>query len=103
MAQPAGGHVPLSNSSQQKPIDGHVHVVGTGTGGTGCWLRLSSWRRAMAALMLRHIGLPTNALNQDLDRLYVERLLEIVRGSSLGTGGILAQELVSGEHDRPRA
>ena len=101
MAQPAGGHVPLSNSSQQKPIDGHVHVVGTGTGGTGCWLRLSSWRRGMAALMLRHIGLPTNALNQDLDRLYVERLLEIVRGSSLGTVVILAQELVHDDNGRP--
>ena len=72
----------------------HVHIVGNGSGNTGCWLRVSPWRRPMAALMLRHIGLPATALRGDLDRLYVERLLELVRGSSLGSIVILAQEQV---------
>jgi hypothetical protein len=53
-----------------KPIDMHVHVVGNGTGGTGCWLRVSKWRRPMAELMLRHIGLPGDALNGDLTALH---------------------------------
>jgi len=48
----------------------------------------------MAALMLRHVGLPLSALSGDLDRLYVERLLELVRGSSLAAVVILAQEQV---------
>jgi uncharacterized protein len=78
----------------------HVHVVGNGTGGTGCWLRVSSWRRPMAALMLRHIGLPRAPLEGDLDRLYVERLLEQVRGSSLGAVVILAQDEVRDEQGR---
>jgi hypothetical protein len=48
----------------------------------------------MAGLMLRHVGLPSAALKGDLDRVYVEKLLELVRGSSLGVVVILAQEQV---------
>src|SRR5262249_52876595 len=100
MAEPAEAQ-PFSNNSNRKPIDAHVHVVGTGAGGTGCWLRITGWRRGMAALMLRHVGLPANALAGDLDRLYVERLLELIRGSSLGAVVILAQELVHDDEGRP--
>src|SRR2546423_15160431 len=82
------------DASKFKPVDMHVHVVGNGTGGTGCWLRVGRWHRPLAALMLRHIGLPRDAMTGDLDRLYVERLLEHVRGSSLGAAVILAQDLV---------
>ena len=30
-------------------IDGHVHLIGTGAGGTGCWIRLRGTQRALAA------------------------------------------------------
>jgi uncharacterized protein len=76
------------------PVDAHVHIVGNGTGGTGCWLRVRGWHRPLASIMLRHIGLPRGSMTGDLDRLYVERLLELVRGSSLGGIVILAQDLV---------
>jgi len=79
----------------------HVHVVGNGAGGTGCWLRVRGWHRPLAALMLRHIGLPSEAMTGDLDRLYVERLLALVRTSSLGAAVILAQDLVRDEQGRP--
>jgi predicted TIM-barrel fold metal-dependent hydrolase len=55
----------------------------------------------MAAIMLRSIGLPSNALSGDLETLYVERLLAQVRGSSLGAALILAQDLVRDEQGRP--
>ncbi len=86
--------------SEPGPVDAHVHIVGNGSGNTGCWLRVSAWRRPMAALMLRHVGLPLTALKGDLDRLYVERLLELVRGSSLAAVVILAQEQVHDERGR---
>ncbi|HYG33664.1 MAG TPA: amidohydrolase family protein, partial [Clostridia bacterium] len=94
--QPAGVANP-----KLKPVDMHVHVVGNGSGGTGCWVRISAWRRPMAALMLRQIGLPMSALTGDLDRLYAERLLELIRESSLGHAVILAQEMVHDDQGRP--
>jgi len=88
-----------SNSSlgampPEKSIDLHVHIVGNGAGGTGCWLRVNGWRRPFAAFMLRHIGLPGSALSGDLDRLYAERLLQLVRESSLEAVVILAHDQV---------
>lgn len=83
-----------------KPVDVHVHVVGTGAGGTGCWLRPKGWRRGLLGYMLRHVGLSTAALAGDFDRLYVERLVELVRGSSLGAAVILAHDLVRDDQGR---
>ncbi|MEW6304478.1 MAG: amidohydrolase family protein [Verrucomicrobiota bacterium] len=85
---------PTQTSAARRIIDMHVHIVGNGSGGTGCWLRESTWRWPQHAFMLRHIGLPVSALNSDLDRLYVERLLRQVRESSLDAIVILAQEQV---------
>jgi hypothetical protein len=84
-----------------KPVDMHVHIVGNGSSQSGCWLRISPWRRPMAKLMLGHVGLPASALTGDLDRLYVDRLLELVRRSSLGAVVILAQEMVHDDQGRP--
>lgn len=86
----AGRH----GDSAGKPIDMHVHLVGNGTGGTGCWLRVKGWHHPLATFMLRHIGLPWGTMAGDLDLLYVERLLELVRGSSLGAVAILAHDQV---------
>jgi hypothetical protein len=72
----------------------HVHIVGNGSGGTGCWLRVRGWHRPLAALMVRQIGLPSSSFKGDLDRLYVERLLELVRTSSLSAAVILAHDNV---------
>ncbi len=83
-----------------KPVDMHVHVAGNGTGGTGCWLRVHGWRRPVAALLFRHIGLPAEAMHGDLDRLYIDRLLEQVRGSSLGAVVILAHDEVRDRQGR---
>jgi predicted TIM-barrel fold metal-dependent hydrolase len=73
-------------------IDCHVHVVGNGTGGTGCWYRPRGVTRFGAPLLLRSVGLPAAALRGDLDRLYAEQLLRFVQGSSLDAAVILAQD-----------
>ena len=49
---------------------------------------------------LRHIGLPGNALSADLETLYVNRLLDLVRGSSLQAIVILAQDQVYDEQGK---
>jgi len=91
---------PHAPSREPGPIDAHVHMVGNGSGGTGCWLRLGRARRPFARLMLRHVGLPGGALRGDLDRLYVDRLLEMVRSSSLSAAVILAHDQVYDEQGR---
>ncbi len=81
-------------------IDMHVHIVGDGSGGSGCWLRPSPARLPFAALMARHVGLSPTVLRGQLDRLYVERLLRLVRESSLDAAVILAQEQVHDDQGR---
>src|SRR5260370_33183018 len=90
----------LAAMPPEKPIDMHVHIVGNGAGGTGCWLRVNGWRRPVAAFMVRHIGLPGSALSGDLDRLYAERLLPLVRESSLRAAVILAHAPVDARPGR---
>lgn len=75
-------------------IDCHVHIVGNGSSGSGCWIRPPGWRWPLQALMVRHIGLPVSALKGDLDHLYAAKLIEWVRASSLDAAVILAQEQV---------
>jgi hypothetical protein len=89
-----------SRSDPTKPIDMHVHVVGNGTGGTGCWLRVTGWHRPLARLMLRQVGLPGAAMTGDLDGLLIQRLLEMMRSSSLGAAVILAQDDVHDENGK---
>jgi predicted TIM-barrel fold metal-dependent hydrolase len=79
-------------------IDCHVHVVGNGSSGSGCWIRSKAHQWPLQALMVRHIGLPVSALSGDLDNLYVEQLLKWVRESSLDAVVALAQEKVYREN-----
>jgi hypothetical protein len=78
----------------------HVHLVGNGSGGTGCWMRVTGWHRPLALFMIRHIGLPMSALSGDLDGPYAARVLELVRGSSLGGVVVLAHDNVYDEQGR---
>lgn len=73
-------------------IDLHVHVVGNGANGSGCWYRPRGWTRWAEPLMLRSFGLPRSSLRKDLDTLYVDRLLSFIRTSSLDAAVILAQD-----------
>lgn len=73
-------------------IDCHVHVVGNGTGGTGCWYRPRGVTRLGAPLMLRGMGLPRTALAGDLDGVFAEQILKFIRSSSLDAAVILAQD-----------
>ncbi len=75
-------------------LDVHVHIVGNGSSGSGCWLKVRGYHYLLARYIVRHLGMPQNALGGDLDTLYVSRLLEMVRESSLERVVILAQDHV---------
>lgn len=76
----------------QLRIDAHVHLVGNGASGSGCVLNLRGLRSLQARLMLRHLGLPAHAVQIDLDTLYRERLMEMLRASSLDKLVLLAHD-----------
>jgi uncharacterized protein len=75
----------------------HLHIVGNGVGGSGCWVNLSWARRKFATFMLKHIGLTAGLDSAEFDQAYVANVLSMVRGSSIGTAVILAQDNVYDE------
>jgi hypothetical protein len=72
----------------------HVHMVGNGFAGSGGWLRLKGWHRALAGFMLRQLGIHASALEADLEKIYSEHLLGLIRDSSLDAVVLLAHEQV---------
>src|SRR6266404_5079189 len=95
----AFGLMTISVSRQHRTgrIDAHVHMVGNGFAGSGGWLRLSGWHRWLAGFMLRQLGVPASALDDNLESIYAGRLVEFVRDSSMDAIVLLAHERV---HDR---
>ena len=82
-------------------IDAHVHIIGNGSGGTGCWLKLSrAYHKLLAKIILSGFGLPQSALRSGVDRVYVERLAGMARSSSIDAAVILAHENVYDERGR---
>lgn len=83
-------------------IDAHVHVVGTGTGGTGCWYRPKGLTKLGAPWLVRCVGLTTRDLaGPEFDRIYIEQMLAYVRGSSVSRALLLAHELPHHEDGTP--
>ncbi|MEO5720782.1 MAG: amidohydrolase family protein [Chthoniobacterales bacterium] len=82
------------STSQTRRIDMHVHMVGNGVAGSGGWLRLTGGHRWLARFMVRHLGLPAEVLRKDLESIYAQHLLELVRTSSFDAVVLLAHERV---------
>lgn len=76
------------------PIDGHVHMVGNGLRGSGCWLKVGRWHRPLAAFMLRHVGVGVDTTSPEFDECFATHLAKLVEESSLGAAVILAQDEV---------
>lgn len=88
--------------AERRLIDMHVHMVGNGRGGSGGWLRLSGWHRWLAGFMLSQLGVPASALDGDLESIYAEVLLQLVRDSSMDAVVLLAHERVHDPDGAPR-
>jgi predicted TIM-barrel fold metal-dependent hydrolase len=75
----------------------HVHIVGNGLRGSGCWLKVGLWHGPLAAFMVRHIGVGVSTSAPEFDEAYANHLARLVRESSLGAAVILAQDEVYDE------
>ena len=62
--------------------DGHVHLLGTGAGGTGTWInpQLKSLRHPLQYAQLRFYLNASCAEGEDADSLFLERLLALRQG-----------------------
>ena len=78
-------------------VDGHVHLVGNGRRGNGCWIKMTGWHRLMGHLMCRMIGMPVGFQHDDFDEVYLRRLVHFVKESSLDRVLLLAQDEVYNE------
>ena len=75
-------------------IDSHVHLVGNGAGGGGCWYRPGGAIRWAEPLFWGPMGIGRKELRGGLERTYVGRLLEFRRGSSVDAVALFAQDAV---------
>jgi hypothetical protein len=75
-------------------IDAHVHMVGNGSSGSGCWYRPRGAHRLFAPGFRRSLHLTRADVQGDFDRIYVARLLECLRGSSLDAVALFANDAV---------
>src|SRR4051794_6687873 len=72
----------------------HVHIVGNGKRGSGCWLKVGAMHKPLAAFMLHHIGVGVSTDAAEFDETYASHLAKLVRESSLATAVVLAQDEV---------
>lgn len=74
-------------------LDGHVHFVGDGSSGSGCWLRLDGLaRKLQGRLLLSAAGLPASVLKGGLDLAFETRLAALFKTSGLDGLLLLAQD-----------
>ena len=66
-------------SLRKSGLDVHVHVLGVGTGGTGCWMSPATRNSLNARIGLWNLGLRVG--QPDLDQAYVAYLLSRVRSA----------------------
>lgn len=83
-------------------FDCHVHLVGNGRKGSGCWLKMSGWHRMMGGMMSRMVAMPISFLDDDFDEVYVARIVEMLETSSLDHALLLAQDEVYHEDGSKR-
>ncbi len=90
-------------SSRSLPgiIDAHLHMVGNGSDGSGCWVKLNTRFRLQAAVLMRSLRLPQSALHGPLESLYIERIMQYLRSSSVRAAVLLAHEVTRDENGIP--
>ncbi|HEX5791059.1 MAG TPA: amidohydrolase family protein [Luteolibacter sp.] len=86
-----------------RKIDCHVHLVGDGSSGSGCWLQMRTpIHEVMAKVIVRLAGLPGGCLKSGLDEVMVDRLVDLVRTSTLDSVVLLAQDVPHLDNGTPK-
>ena len=74
-------------------IDGHVHFVGDGSNGSGCWLRSSTLLdRIVEPIVKAQAGISKSSRQLGIDQAYEQRLIGLIDDSSLDSVLLLAMD-----------
>ena len=73
-------------------IDGHVHFVGDGSDGSGCWLRRTLTDRLFEPIVKSQAGILRISQKLGVDQAYKEKLIELIQSSSLDAVVLLAMD-----------
>jgi uncharacterized protein len=74
-------------------IDGHVHFVGDGSNGSGCWLRRTSLLdRIIEPVVKAQAGIFRSSQKLGVDQAYKEKLIALIDRSSLDAVLLLAMD-----------
>ncbi|MFZ5468544.1 MAG: amidohydrolase family protein [Myxococcota bacterium] len=92
----------------KRVLDAHVHIVGLGAGGTGCWVNEKMQRYFAYPLQYARFSIYRTAagIEDDArgDQQYVERLLSLIRqGPAHGRALIMAFDQVHDEEGKAQA
>lgn len=92
----------MTSPISPRRIDCHVHLVGDGSDGSGCFFRLPTpYKRLLARLMLKEAGLPVSALKTGLDRAFREFVDRSAREGVFDAFVLLAQDLPHDDRGEP--
>ena len=73
-------------------IDGHVHFVGDGSNGSGCWLRRNLGDRLFEPIVKSQAGIYRMSQKLGVDHAYEEKLIQLIQDSSLDAILLLAMD-----------
>ena len=73
-------------------IDGHVHFVGDGSNGSGCWLRRNLGDRLFEPIIKSQAGIYRMSQKLGVDHAYEEKLIKLIQDSSLDAILLLAMD-----------
>ena len=73
-------------------IDGHVHFVGDGSNGSGCWLRRNLGDRLFEPIVKSQAGIYRMSQKLGVDHAYEEKLIKLIQDSSLDAILLLAMD-----------
>ncbi|MBX7144359.1 MAG: amidohydrolase [Oligoflexia bacterium] len=83
----------MNTSLAPGPVDVHVHMLGTGAEGSGCFLRLTGHYAWLGRLIARDLGVPLSALREGLESALLPRVIKYITASRLSHVVLLAHEL----------
>ncbi len=86
--------MPIPAEENAAPVDVHVHLLGNGLDGSGCWFRSVWWHAPFLRAMARDAGLTISPTLRGFDAAYVAQLRRWLDGSSLGAAVLLASDAV---------